>query len=365
MILPIVDIVILNHNGIRFLDECIQSVLQSTYPNKRVYLLDNASTDPDIDYVSQRYPTVHIIRNYLNNGYCAAYNLAFSVCEGDYMICLNNDVTVEAGWIEPMVTLAESDPLIGAVQPKIVSYFNPAFFEYAGACGGQMDIYGYPFLQGRLFSTIEKDEGQYNDITEIFWASGASIFLRRSALQHSGVFDETIVHHMDEIDLCWRLRISGYHSVIQPESTIKHIGGATIQTHSFRKVYWNHRNSIYIMFKNYGFKNMIKRVPVHILLDYVAIVQAIFSLNFVSVRGIIAAHVWLLLNIPLIIRKRKEVQNKRTRDDSSVDNLLYPRSVVWQYFILKHQTCSTLTQYQTREYTTHTQSTQRPYRVTA
>lgn len=365
MIFPFVDIVILNHNGIHFLDECIQSVLNSTYPNKKIYLLDNASTESDVAYVNQKYPSVHLICNPLNNGYCAAYNLAFSVCKSEYVICLNNDVSVDPGWIEPLVSLAESDPSIGALQPKILSYFDSHQFEYAGACGGMMDIYGYPFLQGRVFHTIEKDEGQYNQIKEIFWASGASVFLRRAALNHSSLFDESIVHHMDEIDLCWRLHLTGYRSLIQPASCIKHIGGATIQTHSFKKVYWNHRNSIYVMIKNYALGNMLKRVPVHILLDYVAIVQALFSFNFISVRGIVAAHVWLLLNIPLIIRKRKEVQALRTEDDSAINKLLYKRSVVWEYFILGHLTCQSLTQYQTHEYTTHTQNPERPYRVTA
>jgi GT2 family glycosyltransferase len=363
--LPFVDIVILNHNGIRFLDECIQSVFKSTYPNLHVYLLDNASTESDVAYVEQKYPSVRIIRNPLNNGYCAAYNLAFSVCESKYIVCLNNDVSVNPGWIEPLVSLAESDPSIGALQPKIVSYFDSERFEYAGACGGMMDIYGYPFLQGRIFDTIEKDEGQYNTIKEIFWASGASIFLRREALEHSGWFDETIVHHMDEIDLCWRLRIAGYRALIQPKSVIKHIGGATIQTHSFKKVYWNHRNSIYIMIKNYGLSNMLRRVPVHVLLDYIAVVQALFTFNFVSVCGILAAHLWLILNITLMIEKRKAVQALRTEDDASLNKLLYKRSVVWEYFILRHHTSNTLTQYQTYEYRSDTQNTERAYRVTA
>ncbi len=345
MALPQVDVVILNYNGRRFLSECIGSVLQGTYPNQQVYLLDNASTENDIFYVETKFPRVKIIRNMLNNGYCAAYNLAFSVCTGKYIICLNNDVTVTPDWIEHLVTLAESDAEIAALQPKIVSYFNHRQFEYAGASGGLMDKYGYPFLRGRLFDTIEDDNGQYNDVTEVFWTSGAAMFIRREYLFNSGTLDETIVHHMDEIDLCWRLRMAGYKLKIQPASVIHHIGGATIQQHSYKKVYWNHRNSLYMMFKNYGTRNVFLLVPVHIALDWVAMVQALLTSNFTTVRGILAAHLWLILNIFLIGKKRKEVQLNRRVSDKEITPYLYPGSIVWEYFINHRKTCQSLKHY--------------------
>ncbi len=341
---PQVDIVILNYNGKKFLESCIPSLFECTYPNKQIYLLDNHSTDDDVSFVQANFPSVKIIRNPENNGYCAAYNLAFNACNGKYIVCLNNDVTVKPDWIEHLVSLAETDAQIAAIQPKIVSYFDETQFEYAGASGGMMDVYGFPFLRGRIFKTIEKDEGQYNDIREIFWTSGAAMFLRRSALDKSGVLDETIVHHMDEIDLCWRLRLQGFRLLVQPASVIKHIGGATIQTNSYKKVYWNHRNSIYIMIKNYGIKNVWTKVPVHILLDYVAVAQSALTLNFTTVRGILAAHLWLLLNLPLILRKRKEVQQKRLLPDQTIMPFLYQGSIVAQYFIGGKKTYSALKQ---------------------
>lgn len=351
MNLPLVDIVILNYNGRRFLNECLGSVLRGSYPNQQVYLLDNASTEDDVDYVAKHFPNVKIIRNLLNNGYCAAYNLAFSVCTGKYIVFLNNDVTVAPDWVDHMVALAESDAEIAALQPKIVSYFNEHQFEYAGASGGLMDKYGYPFLRGRVFDSIEDDNGQYNDSIEVFWTSGAAMFIKRECLYESGTLDETIVHHMDEIDLCWRLRMAGYKLKVQPLSVIRHIGGATIQTHSYKKVYWNHRNSLYIMLKNYGLANMLTKVPVHIALDWVAIMQALVTFNFTTVRGVLAAHVWLVLNVFLIFRKRQEVQQKRKLSDSIILSYLYPGSIVWEYFIKGRKTCQSLKHYKHHENT--------------
>lgn len=340
--LPEVDIVILNHNGKRFLDECLTSVLQSTYKKKQVYLLDNASTDDDVNYVIQKYPEVKIIQNRFNNGYCAAYNLAFRRCPGEYIICLNNDVTVAPNWIEGMVNLAESDQQIAAIQPKILSYQNPNEFEYAGASGGMYDVFGYPFLRGRVFTHLEKDNGQYNNVAQVFWTSGAAMFLRKSALSVSGLLDVTIVHHMDEIDLCWRLRMAGFKLYVQPNSVIHHIGGGTITQHSFAKTYWNHRNALYIMLKNYELKNVIKYVPVHILLDFVAALQGLLTLNFTMVRAIATAHLWLIWHGNLIMFKRSKVQRKRKLPDSEVLPFMYRGSIVYQFFIKKINTFSQL-----------------------
>jgi len=347
---PLVDVVILNYNGKEFLDECIGSLMQGTYNNAKVFLLDNASTNDDVAYVKEQYPEVGIIQSPKNNGYCAAYNLAFSQCEGKYIVCLNNDVTVAPDWLEHLVSLAESDDSIAAIQPKLVSYYDPEKFEYAGASGGMMDVFGYPFLRGRIFTEIENDNGQYDDVAEVFWTSGAAMFLRKLALQNSGNLDESIVHHMDEIDLCWRLRMCGYRLLVQPRSVIRHIGGATIQSKSFRKIYWNHRNALYIMLKNYELRHVIAYVSVHILLDYVAMAQAFFTFQWVMVRGVLAAHCWLLFNLPLIFRKRREVQSRRTFNDDAVIPFMYPRSIVFDFFFKKTKKYSQLTHSNIYEY---------------
>lgn len=339
---PQVDVVILNHNGKKFLPGCIDSLLKGDYPNQQIYLLDNASTDDDVAFVKSHYPMVKIIANTENNGYCAAYNLAFSRCTGKYLVCLNNDVEVEQDWLTHLVDLAETDEQIAAIQPKLVSFFNPKEFEYAGASGGMMDVYGFPFLRGRIFTEIEQDEGQYDDVIEVFWTTGAAMFLRKSALEVSGNLDEAIVHHMDEIDLCWRLHMAGFRLLVQPASVVRHIGGATIQTQSFKKTYWNHRNSLYIMMKNYEWRNVLRYVPIHYLLDYVAWAQALVSGKWAMVKAIPAAHWWICMNGKLIRKKRQEVQDKRRYDDGVVLQSLYPKSIVLEFFLKGNKHYSSL-----------------------
>ena len=339
---PLVDIVVLNHNGKKFLDDCFQSIRQTTYSNYEVYLLDNASTDDDIAYVEQKYPEVKIIKNPLNNGFCAAYNLAFSVTIGKYFICLNNDVKVKPDWLDHMVEVAESDENIASIQCKIVSFFDEKQFEYAGSSGGMLDKYGYPFLRGRVFKSIEDDHGQYDDVATVFWTCGAAMFIRKSVLEVTGNFEDTIVHHMDEIDLCWRMHMAGYTSKVVPKSVILHYGGATIQSYSFKKMYWNHRNSIFMVMKNYNTYNAITKTFVHVILDYMAAVNSMIQGKFMHAFAIGAAHTWIFLNFFLILGKRKKVQARRTVNDSEILKLMYPKSVALQYFVGGKKTYSDL-----------------------
>lgn len=339
---PSVDVVVLNYNGKRFLDDCFQSLRKTNYPNYKVYLLDNASTENDIEYVKQNYPEAEVIAVNPNKGYCGAYNIGFKHCKGKYFVCLNNDVTVDPDWITHMVELAESDEKIAAIQPKLRSMMEPHKLEYAGAAGGMMDKYGYPFCRGRLFDTVEEDKGQYDDNAEIFWASGAALFVRKSALEVTGDFDETIAHHMDEIDLCWRFILMGYTCRVAYKSIIYHFGGGTIQTASYKKMYWNHRNSIYLMLKNFSTYNRITKTFVHILLDYVAVLQSIFSGDLTRARAIKDAHWWLLTNSAIISQKKKHIQSTRKVDDAAVLKTMYPKSVVLQHFLWKKMKYSEL-----------------------
>ncbi|MCG9879253.1 MAG: glycosyltransferase family 2 protein [Bacteroidia bacterium] len=329
---PDVDIVVLNYNGRRFLDACFKSLQKSSYTKKHIFLLDNASTENDVDYVKEKYPWVGIIQNPKNNGYCAAYNLAFNSCKSPYMVCLNNDVEVNSNWLEPMIELMLSDPKIGAIQPKILDIKNPEYFEYAGASGGMIDKYAFPFMRGRIFTSLEKDNGQYNNVCEIFWASGAAMLVNKQAITEAGYLDEIIVHHMDEIDLCWRFQLHGYKILVQPKSTIWHVGGATIAAKSFKKTYWNHRNSIYMMIKNYESKNLFGRTFFHVLLDYVALAQALLSLQWQVAKGILYAHTWILKNYKNIRVERVKVQRNRKVGDDIIDQNMYQGSIVWAFF---------------------------------
>lgn len=324
------------------MDDCFQSLRQTDYPAFKTYLLDNASTEDDIAYVRQHYPEVEVIRVIVNRGFCAAYNQAFRHCTGKYFVCLNNDVKVKPHWLKHLVEVAENDESIATLQPKIVSFFDENKFEYAGASGGMMDVYGYPFLRGRMFDTMEDDRGQYNDVREIFWASGAAMFIRKSVLDEVGGFDEDLVFHMDEIDLNWRMHLHGYNSKVVPQAVILHVGGATITPASFKKMYWNHRNSIYLMLKNYGLFNVFTKTPVHVLLDYVAIAYSILILNFTMARAILSAHFWLLTHLPMMLKNRKIVQSKRKTGDDVVLKKMFHKSIVIQYFLLKRKTYETV-----------------------
>ncbi|MCK4755289.1 MAG: glycosyltransferase family 2 protein, partial [Calditrichia bacterium] len=222
---PLVSILVLNYNGKKFLKECFDSILKSTYPNFEIALVDNNSSDDSVAYTQADYPMVKIVQTHRNAGYSRAYNIAFREVQGKYYILLNNDVVVAENWLEPLVNVAESDSKIGALQPKIRSLIDDGYFEYAGASGGFMDKYGYPFLRGRIFYTIERDEGQYDDKSFVFWTSGAAMFVRAEALEKSGDLDEDFVHHMEEIDLCWRLHLVDYRLKVIPESVIYHYAG--------------------------------------------------------------------------------------------------------------------------------------------
>jgi GT2 family glycosyltransferase len=340
---PLVSILVLNYNGKKFLKACFDSLLESTYSNFEIALVDNNSTDDSVAFTEAAYPMVKIVQTGKNGGYSRAYNIAFRKTHGKYYLLLNNDVVVTKNWLEPLVNVAEADSRIGALQPKIRSLIDDGYFEYAGACGGFMDKYGYPFLRGRIFYTIEKDEGQYDDESEVFWTSGAAMFIRADALQKSGDLDEDFVHHMEEIDLCWRLHLVGYNLKVIPKAVIYHYAGATIKADSFKKIYWNHRNGIFTLIKNLERGNLIKKLAIRYILDFINIIQAsLGQLDFKHGYAIIKSHIWLLLHLRLMFQKRKEVQRLRVVPDIQYQYLIYNKILVFDYFLRKKKTFKSL-----------------------
>ena len=340
---PLVSILVLNYNGKQFLQACFDSLLAGTYQNYEIVLVDNNSSDDSVAFTKENFSQVKILQTGSNAGYSRAYNLALRAARGKYAILLNNDVEAAANWLEPLVAAAENDQSIGALQPKIRSLIDEGYFEYAGASGGYMDIYGYPFLRGRLFFTTEKDEGQYDDETEVFWTSGAAMFLRVSSLEKSGYLDEDFVHHMEEIDLCWRMQLTGYKLKVIPESVIYHYAGATIKPDSFMKLYWNHRNGIFMMLKNFELVSLIRVLAIRIFLDFSNIFFAAFiRFNFSHAYAIIKAYVWLLFHPGMILEKRKDVQEIRSIPDKYLWPMLYRKSVVKDYFIKGNKTFRSL-----------------------
>jgi GT2 family glycosyltransferase len=248
--LPSVAVVILNWNGRSFLEKFLPSVCQSTYGNLQLIVADNASTDDSVAFVRAQYPKVQIIQNPSNNGFAGGYNEALQHVKADIYVLLNQDVEVDPGWIEPVVNLMLRDHHIAACQPKLLAYHDKARFEYAGAAGGWMDILGYTFCRGRILYRTEEDHGQYNDEQDIFWASGAALFIRSAAYHEMGGFDADFFAHMEEVDLCWRLQRAGYRICYCPESVVYHVGGGSLPQGNPRKLYLNFRNNLMMLWKN-------------------------------------------------------------------------------------------------------------------
>ncbi|MCB0306630.1 MAG: glycosyltransferase family 2 protein [Calditrichaeota bacterium] len=339
---PLVSIITLNYNGKRFLKDLLDSLRRCTYPNLEIILVDNCSTDDSVAFVQAHYPEVKVHQNAENYLYAGGNNEGLKIAAGEYLCLLNNDVTVDPGFVEPLVEMFRRYPRMAAGQPKILAMADPGQLEYAGACGGFLDWFGYPFLRGRIMDTTEADRGQYDQPLKIFWGSGACLFLRRDALRETGLLDADFGLHMEEIDLCWRFHLQGWEVLSIPQSRIWHFGGGTLNQTSPRKMYWNFRNNIFLLIKNLSGINLIIRLPLRVLLDAVALVVELLKGQVAGSGAILRAYGWVLTHLPLIFRHRREVQQKRTVSDRDVARCIYPGSVVFEYFLLQRKTFSRL-----------------------
>lgn len=333
--LPSVAVVILNWNGKEFFQKFLPSVMASDYENLSVIVVDNASTDDSLYFLQHNYPTIRIISNTTNEGFAKGYNSALKKIASDYYILLNSDVEVTPGWIAPVILLMENDEKIAICQPKVLDYKNRRQFEYAGASGGWIDQFGYPFSRGRIFENCEPDRGQYDNSSEIFWATGAALFVRSSVFHELEGFDEFFFAHQEEIDLCWRAQRSGYKIYVEPSSVVFHVGGGTLPMGNRKKVFLNFRNNLVMLSKNLPFFESVWKVPFRILLDIVAAFQALMNGNFSTFISIERAHLyffqWLILG-----KRGKKLPEKRMKSLNGV----YDGSIVWQYFINKKKNFS-------------------------
>jgi GT2 family glycosyltransferase len=325
---PVVAIVILNYNGRSYLEKFLPSVIASTYPNKKIIVADNASSDDSITYLTNNFQSVEIIVLDKNYGFAGGYNRALAQVESEYFILLNSDVEVAAGWIEPMVELMESDKNIAACQPKILSYYNRDFFEYAGACGGWIDRLGYTFARGRIFDVCEKDEGQYDSNTKVFWATGAALCIHRQQFNEVNGFDDHLFAHMEEIDLCWRLQRKGYSIYCCPSSVVYHVGGGTLPKTNSQKTFLNFRNNFIILVKNFSLGESLWKIPLRAMLDWLFALKCLFQRDTQSFKAIFSAHTgvakWLKANY-----NYQKLPSKKIKSLAGV----YRGSLVWAYFI--------------------------------
>jgi GT2 family glycosyltransferase len=333
---PKVAIVILNWNGLKYLREFLPSVIASTWPNLDIIVGDNGSTDGSVDFLKENFPAVQIIQNDKNYGFTGGYNRVLERVEADYFILLNSDVEVPARWIEPVIDLMESDPQIAAAAPKIKSFAEKDHFEHAGAAGGFIDRYGYPFCRGRMFYEIEIDNGQYQQSDEVFWATGAAMFVKKKYWVAAGGFDDRFFAHMEEIDLCWRLKNMGYKVMYCAQSEVYHVGGGTLNTENPFKTFLNFRNNLLLLRNNLSFWRGLFIIGVRFWMDLLAIVRFLNEGKRKDAWAVSRAH----QNFIVQLFKGGGPKTKR----SNLPDLkgMYKRSIVWDFFMKKNHSFSAL-----------------------
>lgn len=265
-----IAIVILNWNGVSMLRQYLHGVIRMSEDMADVWVADNASTDDSMKWIAENCPSVKTILLDKNYGFAEGYNKALEKIDAEYYVLLNSDVEVTEGWLNPLVDLMDSDEKIAACQPKLLSIFDRNKFEYAGASGGFVDKYGYPFCRGRILDIVETDNGQYNDIVEVHWATGACLMIRKECYWQAGGLDGRFFAHNEEIDLCWRLRLLGYRIMVQPASHVFHVGGGTLPKGNPMKTYLNFRNNLTMLYKNLPSKDLKRVMLIRCILDYVA-----------------------------------------------------------------------------------------------
>jgi GT2 family glycosyltransferase len=337
-----VAIVILNYNGAHFLKQFLPSVLQYSAVDAAkvgfstdIIVADNASTDNSLSFLKEFYPNIQIIALERNFGFAEGYNQALMRVDADIFVLLNSDVEVSENWLSPCINTLCDDKLVGACQPKIKAFHNKTTFEHAGAAGGMMDALGYPFCRGRLFESVETDLGQYNDKVEIFWATGAALFIRADLFSKIGGFDSDFFAHMEEIDLCWRLRKAGYKIMVCPQSTVFHVGGGTLKQSNPFKTYLNFRNNLVTLLKNESGWRLYFIIPLRLVLDGLAGLLFLSKGNTKDVFAIIKAHFYIYSHFIYILKKRMKAQ--QLVDDLYIGTSrtvgLWRGSIVWQYYI--------------------------------
>lgn len=318
-----IAVVILNWNGAKLLEQFLPSVVAYS-DEAKIYVADNASTDNSLEIIRLKFPQITIIKNDGNYGFAKGYNVALQQVEEDYYALVNSDIEVTPNWLSPILSIFDNEPNIGIIQPKILDFKNKAYFEYAGAAGGYIDQFGYPFCRGRIFDTIEKDQGQYNDDVDIFWASGACLFIRKDVYRTLNGFDDDFFAHQEEIDLCWRAFNLGYKAKYTSKSVVYHVGGATLNEGHPRKTFLNFRNSLLMLTKNLPERKLFFLIFIRLCLDGLAGIQFILKGKFKHCWAIIKAHFAFYSLINKTLKKRT---------GNKADNYYHCKSIVYQYFV--------------------------------
>ena len=326
-----ISVVILNWNGCEMLRSFLPSVVRySAGDDVEVCVADNGSTDSSVSMLREEFPMVRLILLEQNNGFADGYNLAMKEVEAEYVVLLNSDVEVTEHWLEPLADYMDAHPGVAACQPKILSWRDRTKFEYAGAAGGYMDYYGYPFCRGRVMGSVEEDRGQYDVIAPVFWATGAALFIRLADYIDAGGLDGRFFAHMEEIDLCWRLRSRGRGIVCIPQSTVYHVGAATLKKESPRKTFLNFRNNLVMLYKNLPDEEFTSVMRVRVFLDYLAAFQFLLKGQFGNAKAVVHARSEYK-RIRTYFQKAREENLQKNRADVIPERI--KSSILWQFYV--------------------------------
>ncbi|MDI1256674.1 MAG: glycosyltransferase family 2 protein [Flavobacterium sp.] len=318
-----IAVVILNWNGTKLLEQFLPSVMAFS-PEANVYVADNASTDDSVAFVKANFPDIKIIQNTDNFGFAKGYNQALQSVDEEIYALVNSDIEVTENWLSPVLKTFENEQKTAIIQPKILDFKNKEYFEYAGAAGGFIDQYGYPFCRGRIFDTIEKDNGQFDNATEIFWASGACFFIRKPIFRELNGFDADFFAHQEEIDLCWRAFNKGFIAKYEPKSVVYHVGGATLQMGSPQKTFLNFRNSLWMLTKNLPKSVLLTTIFIRLSLDGIAAFQFLFKGKPKHFFAVFKAHMYFYFRF---------FSNYKKRETKQLPHYYKIKSIVEQYFI--------------------------------
>jgi GT2 family glycosyltransferase len=321
-------VVILNWNGAKLLQQFLPSVIQFS-GNATIYVADNASTDTSIDVLKNEFPSIKIIENAGNYGFAKGYNEALKCVEEPYYALVNSDIEVTENWLQPIETIFDNELNTSIIQPKLLDFKKKTHFEYAGAAGGFIDKFGFPFCKGRIFNTLEEDLGQYDTETEIFWATGACFFIRKEVFRTLQGFDSDFFAHQEEIDLCWRANNVGHTIKYCPTSVVYHVGGATLNEANPMKTFLNFRNSLLMLTKNLPKEKLVPIIFIRMCLDGLAGVQFLFQGKVTHTFAILKAHFYFYHLIG---------RNLKKRNNSQKTDYYYTKSIVWNYFVQKKKT---------------------------
>lgn len=325
-----VAVVILNYNGLKFLQQFLKRIVDNCPAYAEVVIADNASADGSVQWLRDNFPSLRLIQHSFNKGFADGYNEALKQISAEYFVILNSDIEVTDGWLAPLIDYMEVHKDVAACQPKILSYHDKNYFEYAGAAGGFIDIFGFPFCRGRIFTALEKDEKQYDDVKEVFWVTGACMIIRSEIFFRAGALDGFFFAHMEEIDLCWRIQRMQYKIVSLPFSCVFHIGGGTLSKNSSLKTFLNYRNNLSMLLKNLPVHLLLPVFLFRILADVTASFVFLFASGFSHFAAVYKAYLSFLFNIFQLLKSRREFNRNVS---SQLPETVYRRSVLLDYFI--------------------------------